>query len=73
MCLFWLLCIVTLYHFLISTSAEEASYYAVDGTYCLRIKPFSYSCYFFFRRAKIHEYFSVLGVAELNSIDSFEL
>lgn len=74
MCLFWLLCIVTLYHFLISTSGEEASYYAVDSTYCLRIKSFSYSFFiFFFRRAKIHEHFSILGMAELNSIESFEL
>lgn len=74
MCLFWLLGIVTLYDFLIHTCEEKAWCYVADRTYFLRIKPFL--CFFFFffvRRAKMHEHFCVLGVAELNPIESFEL
>lgn len=72
MCFFWLLSIVTPYHFLIHTPEADAWCYVADGRYYLRIKPFPYLL-FFFRRVKIHEHFCILGVAELNSIESFEL
>lgn len=39
MCLFWFLCIVTLYHFFRNTSEEEAWCYIPGSVYYLRIKP----------------------------------
>lgn len=43
MCLFWFLCIVTLYHFFRNTSEEEAWCYIPGSVYYLRIKPSPFS------------------------------